>query len=886
MSFVDGLRYRVRALFGARRHAREAERELRFHLDLEAAQRVHGGDTPEDAEFAARRQLGNRTAVAEGMRSVAGLAWLDATRQDLAFALRGIRRAPAFSLVAAATLALGIGAATTIYAVVDAVLIRPLPITNADRVLDLEIVRQDSSGRRDMLFVSAPEYLRWRKNLRSFSEIAAATPMRSVSLGRRTQAWQPWLPAAHVVHMTEVTPNFFGMVGTSPAIGHGFGPIDDGDVGPKTAVLSYGYWQSAYGGDPRAMGRTIVLDDDTYTIAGVMPPRFVFPEDTQIWTSAGPDIAAFRTNEYTFMLDVIGRLRVGVSPDHALAELRTLYAADTVGVRSLSDLRVDAAPIRETIVQQVATHLMIMMACVAVLLLIASANVTNMLLVRGAARRHEIAVRLALGSGRGRIVRQLVTEALMLAALGALAGLVAAAFLVQFVAGESRLNLPRHSLVALDPPVLFVSAIAAAVVGIVCGIIPALSVSRDALETTLRSETARNSAGRRRRRLRNALAVGQVAMSVVLLAGAGLLVQTVRHLMELRPGVTADGVDIGDIDPGFPAKDTVARVLAARRIQERLAALPNVAEASVSTTYPFGGALSLRDLRIPGHARQDSAKDFTLFAGVDRHYFTALQIRVVRGRAFIEGDLVRRDVAIVNETMAKRYFGTLDPIGRHITLAQYPVPLEIVGVVDATRVTTAGSVGEPATYVPVGAAGAQNLSMIVRVAHGNPSAMTPAIQHAVEQAAPGAHAYYVAPLNALMGYLVGTEHTYTMILVGFALAALLVTAVGLYGVISYSVAQRTSEIGIRIALGASPNRVRRRVAGQGLGLTLTGVGVGAAAAILATRILRSMLFGVAPGDPTVIALVAILLAAVALLASWLPARRAAAVDPLIAIRTE
>lgn len=886
---LERLRYRLRTLLFPARHAREAERELRFHLDLEAAQREHDGASPVDAEFGARRQLGNRTAVAESVRRAAGLGWLDTTRQDLMFALRGFRRAPAFSIVAAATLALGIGAATAIYAVVDAVLLRPLPIAHADRVLDIELVERAPSRRGPPTVdpVSVPEYLRWRDRLHSFSAIAGNSPTRAMLVGVQPDHKRPWWlqSKANQVQVTPVTPNFFGLVGAAPMLGRAFTAGRNAAADEPTAVLSYAYWRRAYGSDPRAIGRTIVLDGDTYTIVGLMPPDFVFPRETQVWISETPEIEQFRNNEYTFVLSVLGRLRDGVSQAQALAELRTMYPADTVWNRALGTYQVDAPRIRDALVARVEAQLAMMTAFVGLLLLVASANVTNMLLVRGTSRRHEIAVRLALGAGRARIVRQLMTESLMLAALGAIAGMGAAALLTHFLAGADALDLPGRSLIDMDSSVLLAGAIAAAFTGIVCGLVPALSVSRDALETTLRTETSRHSVGRRNRRLRDALIVGQVALSAVLLAGAGLLVQSLRHLMELRPGITADGILTGDVNPGYPPADTVARVLAGRRIAERLRALPNVSDASVSTTYPFGGALSFRDLRIPGRALPDSANAYTVFAGVDRHYFTTVRVRLLRGRAFTSQDLSRHDVAIVNDAFVAKYFGSLDPIGAYFTVADWPVPLEIVGVVQATRIKDEET-PSPATFVPVAAEGAQHLSVVVRVTHGDPAAAAPAVERAVAQAAPGSTLYYLSPLNALMAYDAQTPHFYLLILGGFAIAALVVTAVGLYGVIAYSVVQRTREIGIRIALGATPNRVRRRVTRQGLGLTLAGVAAGAAVSIGATRILRSVLFGVAPGDPTVLALVAVLLAAVSLLACWLPARRAAAVDPLIAIRTE
>jgi len=889
MSLIDGLRYRVRALFGAGRHARETERELRFHLDLEAAQRRHEGVAPDDAEFAARRQLGNRTAVAEAMRRVAGLGWLDTTRQDVAFALRGIRRAPGFATIAAATLALGIGSATAIYAVIDTVLLRPLPIAHPDRVVDLELVMQQSAGpgAPEVLWVSIPEFLRWRERLHSFSGLALARPTATVPLGPHTSddhSW--WLSKRLSVRTTAVTPNFFTVLGTAPFIGRGFNPGAPIGTSAGTALISYAYWQRAYGGDPRAIGRTIQLDGQTYAITGVMQRGFVYPQDTQVWTAGIPKITGFRDNEYTFGLDVIGRLRDAVAPAGALAELQTVFASDTLAQLALRGKRVAAPTLRDAVLEQSSTHLIVMTAFVGVLLLIAAANVINMLFVRGTARRHEIAIRLALGASRGRIVRQLVTEAVLLATLGALAGLVAAAAIARFVAGEPALNLPRRSLISVDASVLIATAIGAAAVGLVCGLIPALSVSRDAVESTLRSETTRHSAGRGRGRMRDGIVVGQIALSVVLLAGAGLLVQTFRHMMEISPGLSADGLLTGDLELGYPEADTVARALAAGRIGDRLRSVPNVADASIATTYPFGDALSYRMVRVPGRATPDSTTDYTQLIGADLHYFTTLHLRIVRGRSLTAQDMTRRDVAIVNYALAQKFFPSVDPIGQHFFVSEHRIELEIVGVVESTRSTARSSAPEPATYVPLAAAGAADLAVIVRVTHGDPAGMVSDIRRATVDAAPGSRVFGLGPLDALLRYLAGAPHAYMMLLVTFALAALLVTAVGLYGVISYSVAQRTREIGIRIALGASPNTVGRRVARHGLGLTMVGVAAGAAAAVVATRVLRNMLYGVAPGDPSVLAIVAVLLVAIALVASWLPARRAAAVDPLVAIRTE
>lgn len=890
MSFFDGLRYRVRALLGAGRHAREAERELRFHLDLEAAQREHDGATPDDAEFAAHRQLGNSTAVAESMRRVAGLAWLDATRQDLAFALRGIRRAPGFSLVATMTLALGIGAATAIYSVVDGVLLRPLPIAHPARVLELQMTRRiPSSDQLELAVqpVSVPQYERWRDRLRSFSIVAATMPTHGESLGRPAsrQLLSSLGEHANDVRVSSVSANFFALAGVAPQLGPAFAGAHDPTAG-RLAVLSDAMWQRTYNREPQIVGRTLVLDGTAYEIAGVMPRGFNFPDETQVWTELGGPKLSRLTNERTLVLTVFARLRDGVAPDVGRAEVRASFAGAGVTEPSLRDYKPLSPEVRDAMLQRASVPLVVMAICVGVLLLIVAANVTNMLLVRGTSRHHEVAVRLALGAGRGRVVRQLVTESLMLATGGAGAGLGVAVLITRLVVRQQAIDLPRRSMIGLDASAVIVCLLLALVVGVICGALPAVSISRDAVEIALRQETTRHSASLRRRRLRDALIAFEVAMSVVLLTGAGLLVKSVRGLMELRPGLTADRLLTGVAVPTLPDSDTVAIRQMAGLLAARLRAIPGVSVASVSSTYPFGGPITFTsDVGTPGSPVTDSGSRYTVIAGIDRDYFRSIGVRIVRGRAFTDADLARKDVAIVNDAFAQKYFHGRDPIGQRLHTAEYH-NLEIVGEVQSTRTSGMRTDPDPATFVPLGAFVIDELGMVIRVNNGNPLRLIPAVQAAVHDAAPAAELLDLGTLSTLLADISAPQREYLLLLAGFAVAALIVTTVGLYGVISFSVAQRTREIGIRIALGAAPNIVRRRVAEHGVGLALVGVLVGGAVSTVATRILRVLLFGVAPGDPTVLAVVAILLAAVALLASWLPARRAAAVDPLIAIRTE
>ena len=509
-----------------------------------------------------------------------------------------------------------------------------------------------------------------------------------------------------------------------------------------------------------------------------------------------------------------------------------------------------------------------------------------MLLLRGTSRQHEIAVRLALGAGRGRVVRQLATESLVLAGGGAVAGLGVAALITRFVEAQQAIDLPRRSLIGLDASAVIVCLAIAVVVGILCGALPAASVSRDAVESALRSEATRHTVNVRRRRIRDALVALEVAMSVILLAGAGLLLETVHGLMELRPGLTANGVITAGLSPALPDSDSVAVSMMASTVANQLRAIPGVDAVSVSSTYPFGAGFAYAsNFQTPGGAASDTTGTFTMLAGVDNEYFRALGVRIVRGRAFSTADAARNNVAIVNDAFVRKYSRGRDPIGQRLH-GLMPHDLEIIGEVEAIRGAGVSSAPDPATFVPLRSFGASELGIVIRVGNGDPLRVIPAVQRTIHDADPDAQLSNLGSLSLLLADMAARQRAYLLLLGGFALAALIVTAVGLYGVISYSVSQRTREIGIRIALGASPNRVRRAVGRQGLGLTLSGVVVGGAVSIGATRILRSLLYGVAPGDPTILALVAILLSAVALLASWLPARRAAAVDPLIAIRTE
>lgn len=889
MSVLDALRYRLRSWLRPAAHARDVDDELRFHLALEAAQRQAGGDAPVDAVYAARRRLGNVTAVAEDVRRAAGLTRLDGLRQDLRFALRSARHAPGFSAIAILTLALGIGAGTAMFSVVDGVLLRPLPIVRPDRVLSIRMIsrRETVTGLRD-LPVTIPQYLRWRDALRSFAVVAAATGPVPIPLGRPAHRSRT-ARDSNTVRVASVSGTFFRLAGVAPLAGRTILPADDRRGSARTAVLAYGYWRRAYGGDRQVVGHSIVLDGRSYTVIGVMPRGFVFPMDTQLWVALEPDYGGMGldTNERTFIVDMFGRLRDAVPPAAAAAELRTTLAAAARTHEVLREVAVITPRVRDQLVARVATPLAVLMAVVVAVLAIAALNVTNMLLARGTARQHEVAIRLALGAGRWRVVRQLLLEALLLALGGAACGLAVAAGIVRFVVAQPSLDLPRRSLIGLDRGVLLAGILTAVAVGLACGLGPALGVSREALGRTLQRHPSRHSPDRSRRRLRDTLVLVEVAMAVVLLAGAGLLLRSVRGLMQLRPGLTADGVLVGDIDTGVPDTDTVARLLAARAVGDRLRALPGVAAASVTSSYPFGRAMQIADIDLSGIVLDTAVHPYAMVSGIDGTYFRALGTHILRGRAFTPADLQRRDVVIINDALAHRYLGAVDPIGRRITIAGFGTrSLEIVGVVESVRQEGLGVPPQPGAYVPLVAQGAFNLSVVVRAAQGDPLRLVPAVQRAVHEAVPGASLDDVAPLGALVGRVAARPHVYLVLLGGFALLATLLTAVGLYGVVGYAVAERTREIAIRIALGAAPWRVRRQVVGHGLLVTAAGAAMGAGAALIATRVLRSLLYGVTPGDPAVLAAVVGVVIAAAAAACWLPARRAAAVDPMTAIRTE
>ncbi len=890
MSLFDVVRYRLRTLFRSHDHSRELERELRFHLDLDAAQHRHDGVAPPEAELAARRAFGSITYVAEETRRAAGLAWLDVARQDLTWALRGVRRAPAFTVVAALTLALGVGATTAVFSVIEGVLLRPLSIARPDRVLSLRLtpITGRDDQRRDMAS-SLPQYVRWRSQLRSFSGMAAFTPTGAAPLGKRV--WRERGAYDDVdtnsVLRTYVSASFFSFAGVTPLFGRDFTEADDRATSERTAILSFPYWRRAYGGDPHALGRAIVVDGDTYRIIGVMPREFLFPEETEIWTTIGPTYGSFATDERMRLFDVLGRLRDDATPAAALAELRAAYANDARSIEMLRRFAPSAPGVQALMVARIRAPLLIMMAFVGAVLLIAASNVTNMLLARGTTRQHELAIRLALGAGRWRVVRQQLTESLILALASTLIGVAAAMAIVRYIVAQSALDLPRRSLIGLSPLVVVACVVTAMVVGVLCGLVPALSLSRDALEGALRSGTAQLSASRRRRRLRDALVVAEVALAIVLLAGAGLLRKSFMGLLELRPGLTAERVLTADLALGAPSADSVARIAMAVAIAERLRATPGISSASVTSSFPFGGALEISPLSVPGVTLDSSARPFTLVTAIDGEYFRALGTRVVRGRAFAPADFVRHDVAIISDVLARKYLGGSDPIGRRIALRKKGGPtLEVIGVVESTRQQGLSLDPDPATYVPLGSAGASNLSIVVRADRGDLLALIPVIERVVKDAVPSARLENLTPLATLLDHTAARPRVYMLLLGGFAVVAMLLTAVGLYGVISYSVAQRTREIGIRIALGASPMRLHRRVVWQGLVLTLAGVVMGVVLALGTTRVLRSILYGVSPNDPAVLATVAGMLTLVAVAACWIPARRAANVDPMVAIRAD
>ncbi|HVG21515.1 MAG TPA: ABC transporter permease [Blastocatellia bacterium] len=799
--------------------------------------------------------------------------------KDLRFAIRMLSKNPGFTVVAVIALALGIGANTAIFTVVNAILLRPLPFKDPARLV--MTYGMDPKIGQDRIPLSVADYLDWRSQNQVFESMAAF----SDNSFNFTSGETP-----EQVRGARVTADFFAVLGAQAEMGRTFQPEEDRPGADPVVVVSGGFWRRQLGARPDVIGQQINLNSRAYTVVGVMPASFSFPEEVVLWTAQSLDPPARRGPYFMWGL---GRLRPGATVAQARMEMDTVARRIQQETRSTqNDWTLTAVSLTEQIVGNVRTELLLLLAAVVFVLLIASANVANLLLSRAAAREKEIAIRSALGASRGRLVRQLLTESLLLAFVGGAVGLLLALWGVDVLVALSPNNIPRLNEVAVDGRVFGFTLLVSLSSGILFGLAPALYSSRLNLNESLKEGGRGASESFGRRRLRSALVVAEIALSLMLLIGAGLMIKSFVRLQGVNPGFNPENILTMQISlPGAKYSETSKTSTFYQQLLTRVESLPGVQSAGLAFSLPPDLLEVSDNYAVEEHPTPPGESDpIAPVNFVSTTFFKTLGIPLVSGRFFTDDDNPNSpDVVIISEAMAKRYFGSESPLGKRFKqggLDRTANPwMEIVGVVGDVKYSGLAAKPEPAYYLAHRQATLRSMYLVVRTA-SDPASLAPAIRGevwALDKEQPVAR---VRTMEELLSRSVSQPRFRTLLISVFAATALLLAAVGIYGVISYSVAQRTHEIGIRMALGARQGSILKMIVGQGLRLALIGTGVGLAGAYLTTRVLSSLLFGVSATDTLTFVGIPLLLTGVVLLASYVPARRATKVDPLTALRYE
>jgi putative ABC transport system permease protein len=821
--------------------------------------------------------------------------------QDMRFGLRLLLKSPGFAVVTILALALGIGANSAIFSVVNGILLRPLPYATADRLTFLSEWSQQVPN----MSVSYPNFQDWRAQNHSFEELAAFRTNGFVLTG----AGEPERLTAR-----EVSQGFFPVLGVTPATGRNFTTDEDRAGGSKTVLLSYGVWQRRFGANPSIVGQALTLNNEGYTVIGILPQTFEWQSPVDIYVPLGLNADRMQARDSHPGIYLVGLLKPGVKIDQASADMTAItdrlakeYPQSNTGTAFTITSLQNAAT------QNIRSSLFILMAAVGFVLLITCANVANLLLARAASRSREIAIRTALGAGRVRIVRQLLTESLLLSLAGGGLGLLLATWGVDLLLTAVSSNVPNNLLtnVRLDGRVLGFTLVASIVTGLLFGLAPAIQISKSNLNESLKEGGRSGSEGGSRHRVRSFLVVAEIALSLLVLVGAGLLVKSFLNLRQADIGFNPERVLTMRVAlPEAGYKDNARIENFYRDLLQRTGSLPGVESAAITVGLPMNGGIE-SGVTVEGH-EVTNIKDVTVAVNlaVSPDYFKTMDVPLITGRYFTDQDREGAErVAIIDEMMAAKFFPGESAVGKRIRLGGVqqtnglpPPPwMQIVGVVKHVRHYGANETARVELYrpyfqlpIPVDSPLAQgqpvtfnrSMNLAVRSASSNPSALTGAIRQAISEIDPQVPLSFVQPMNDIVDATISPQKFATWMLSLFAASALLLAALGIYGVMAYSVTQRTHEIGIRMALGAERKDVLRMIVGHGMKLTLVGVAVGIVGAFAATRALSSLLFGVNASDPLTYGGVALLLSVVALLSCLLPARRATKVDPMIALRYE
>jgi len=900
MSLLRNLASGMRSLFRKEQVDRELDEELRVYQEMAAEEKMKQGMSRQDALRAVRLERGSVEIAKEVVRSGGWEFLVETCWQDLRIAIRILRKSPGFTIVAVLTLALGVGANTAIFSIVNAVLLRSLPYRDPDRLVRI-FFNEPGVGLRDVRF-SKPELDDLQTRAGVFEDV---TPIFEGS-ENLTGAKQP-----ERVEGVNTSFSYFSMLGVIPQIGRLYGPQDFVPGFAPQAVISDGLWRRAYGADPNVLVRTIRIDNDPLTIIGVLPRGFRHPGpttsgDAEVFGAGGfsgdPFPPPIRGNRV--LVNGIGRLKPGLTLAQAQARLTAMAAQlrqdFPTDYPPQAQWTIEIQPLQETLVGNVRPMLLVLLGAVILIVFIVSLNIANLLLARASGRQQEMAVRLALGASRGRMVRQMLTESMLLSLIGGAAGIVTAVGTSGFILHLMPSNVPRLNEVRIDWVVLAFALLISILTGLVFGLAPALHSAKVALSSAIREGGRGSGYGTKTGRLRDVLIVSELAFAVILMVGAGLLLRTLRHLLQENPGFNPTQVVAANIqlpNPNEPEADpyldNLPRATFDRELLRRMKAIPGVELAAITSALP---TTNVNPNAVGGIANEGFAiEDIPAKSSQDLHaeririspdYFKVLQSTLLRGRSFTEGDVDGKPlVAIIDESTAHKYWPTRDPLGRRVRFGRNPSKpwRTIVGIVKDIKSDGLDVDGVPHIYVSTYQDSSKELSVVLRTSLPA-TLLEPQIRHEIQGIDPGLPVFNVVSMNDILDRSLASRRFSADLVGGFAGLAVLLASIGIYGLLAYMVGQRSREIGIRMALGARRNDILRMFLRKGVALAGVGIVAGLVFSASTASMMASLLYGVRPHDPAVFLIVPLLLLAVAVLASYLPARRATRVDPIVALR--
>jgi predicted permease len=871
----------LRRMFDRDKLDRDLAEELRSHVEMRAQDYISAGVTAEEARYDAQRRFGNSTLLKEDTRAVDIISWLDTAARDLRYAIRQLRRSPGFTAVAVLTLALGIGANTAIFSVVNAVLLRPLPYKDPSQL----VILQEIDPRVGDVSVTYPDFLDWRQQSHTFAQMAAfhnkgfnlsgvEQPERIVGYG--------------------VSPNFLSMLGVRPVLGRDLLPAEEKQGTEPVVLLGYKLWQSHLGADPQVLGRSIMLDGQSFAIVGILPPTFGFLGKSDVIAPIGVWAGKLMDRGNHCDLGVLGRLAPGATIAQARTEMGTVASLLAQQYPATNrDEGVSLYTLRDQFVGDARPAILVVFGAVTFVLLIACLNVANLFLVRSTARAKEISVRLALGASRGRIIRQMLTESFMLAVLGGGLGIVMGAW---GITGLGHL-MPPDSFqtmgVQMDLGVLVFTAATIVLVAVAFGLGPALQASRQDVQGALKERGRGSTSGTAQHRLRGMLATAETALALVLLVGAGLMLNSLYHLLQVSPGFQPDRVLTMEMDLRSTQYSRPAAISNFwQQVLDRVRAVPGVETAAVGTNIPLTDNHDRSDITIDGlpapAAGNSPHPDWHV---ISSGYTSALGVPLLRGRSFTDTDNeTAPPVALINARMAQRFWSLEDPIGKRFTWGHPEKSkdikwITIVGVLGDTKLYGLANPSRLEIYLPFRQELANDMNLIVRSA-ADPASLISAIRESVAAVDKDQPIFGIKTMRQVVDDSESTRRVTLVLLALFSALALVLAAIGVYGVMAYNVERRTQEVGIRVAFGAQKKDVLRLVLKEGTRLTLLGVAIGIAAALGLTRLMSALLFGVSPTDPLTFLGVAIVLTLVSFAACYIPARRATRVDLMVALRYE